>query len=105
MGRLAYLKNVSTLELDRSRCKGCGTCTQVCPHGVLSLVDGAIAIGELDHCMECGACALNCKHEALTVSSGVGCAAAIIKGAVTGTEPTCGCSADGSADAGPDSCC
>jgi NAD-dependent dihydropyrimidine dehydrogenase PreA subunit len=105
MERLAYLKNVSSLALDATRCKGCGMCTQVCPHGVLSLENGKTAIGDLDSCMECGACALNCRRQALTVSAGVGCAAAIIKGAIKGTEPACGCSADGAGGSGPDSCC
>jgi hypothetical protein len=42
--------------------------------------------------MECGACQLNCPVEAIKVESGVGCAAAMIKAALTGSkEATCGC--------------
>jgi hypothetical protein len=41
--------------------------------------------------MECGACARNCAAGALTVKAGVGCAAAVISGAIRGGEPTCGC--------------
>ena len=33
----------------------------------------------------------NCASEAISVQAGVGCVAAILKGAITGTEPNCGC--------------
>ena len=45
----------------------------------------------------CGACAKNCLSDAITVNAGVGCVAAIIKGARTGLEPVW--------DSGPESCC
>lgn len=90
-----YLRNVVTLVLDESKCAGCGMCTDVCPHGVLKPAGKKVAIGDRDGCMECGACALNCPVGAITVNAGVGCAYALIKGALTGTEPTCGCSSSG----------
>jgi len=91
MFRLRYLKNVSTLKLDSEKCIGCKKCTQVCPHAVFDVVDRKSRIIDQDACMECGACAINCESAALTVESGVGCAAAIIQGALTGTEPNCDC--------------
>ena len=43
-------------------------------------------------CMECGACQRNCPAGAITVESGVGCAAAMFRAALTGKkEATCGC--------------
>jgi hypothetical protein len=45
--------------------------------------------------MECGACARNCPARAITVSAGVGCAAAIIKGKLSGTAPSCDCGSGG----------
>ena len=87
-----YLKGVATLELDQAKCTGCGMCTKACPHHVLSVSDGKVKIIDKDSCMECGACALNCPFSALSVKPGVGCAAAIIKGLLTGSEPNCGCS-------------
>lgn len=84
-----------TLQLDDSACVGCGLCEAVCPHGVLALVDGKARLLDRDLCMECGACARNCPAGALSVHAGVGCAAAIIKGWLTRSEPTCGCSGSG----------
>jgi NAD-dependent dihydropyrimidine dehydrogenase PreA subunit len=87
-----YLKNVVTLKLIQEKCIGCGMCLDVCPHGVFELKDGKAQISDKDFCMECGACAKNCPCLAIEVTSGIGCAQAIIVGKLTGTEPHCGCS-------------
>ena len=91
MPRLKYLPNVATLKLDVETCTGCGMCETVCPHGVFIVENGKARITDLDACMECGACAMNCPVEAIAVQPGVGCATGVIKGALRGTEPTCGC--------------
>ena len=99
MPQLKYLTDVVTLELDVHTCIGCGMCTDVCPQGVFEVSRQKASILDRDACMECGACARNCPVEAISVRAGVGCAAAIIRGAIRGTEPACGCS-----DESPDSC-
>lgn len=93
---LRYLKNVTTLQLDQSKCIGCGVCEKVCPHGVFTLKDNQAQVVDGDACIECGGCALNCPAEALQVQAGVGCASAIIKGWLSGSEPNCDCSNDSS---------
>ena len=90
--RFRYLSGVTTLRLDESKCNGCGMCREVCPHGVFTKEEGRAQIDDLDACMECGACESNCPEQAIEVHSGVGCVTAIIKGALSGTEPDCGCS-------------
>ncbi len=95
---LRYLQNVTTLAMDDSKCNGCGTCITVCPQEVLALENRKARIQDRDACMECGACSRNCPRGALTVQSGVGCLEAILRGALTGTEPNCDC-------AGGSSCC
>ena len=86
-----HLKDVSTLRLLSDKCIGCGMCANVCPHRVFEVSDKKAIITN-DSCIECGACALNCPANAIEVKAGVGCASAIIKGWLTGSEPTCGCS-------------
>ncbi len=93
---MKYLKGVSTLKLDTAKCTGCGMCLKVCPHAVFILENRRAVITDADLCMECGACAGNCPVEALSVTKGVGCAQAVIKGFLNGTEPDCGCGDDSS---------
>ena len=93
-----YLQNVVTLKFEAEKCTGCGMCVSVCPHGVFKLDNGKAKIIDLGSCMECGACAKNCAFAAISVSPGVGCAAAIIKGMLTRSEPSCDCS-------GGEDCC
>jgi len=88
--RVRYIPDVVTLELAEDACTGCGSCVQVCPHGVFEVRAGRAWIVERDACMECGACVRNCAFGALSVDAGVGCAAGIIAGWLRGTEPTCG---------------
>lgn len=92
-----YLHNVAKLEFFPEQCAGCGACVAVCPHRVWGLQDGLPRIKEKDACMECGACAKNCPTQAISVQAGVGCAAAIIWGWLTGNEPSC--------DGGGGECC
>ena len=91
MGRLIYLSDVVTLNLDREKCVGCGICLVVCPHEVLSMNNGNAIIQNRDQCMECGACSRNCPSEAVTVQAGVGCAAAVINAALGRNSSSCCC--------------
>ncbi len=94
MKSLSYFKK-NTLLLDEEKCIGCGRCFEVCPHAVFSIKNKKARIINKGYCMECGACQKNCPVEAVNVNAGVGCAAAVIQGILTGSEPVCGCSADG----------
>lgn len=86
------------LKVDEKSCTGCGRCVEVCPHGVFTLKSAASALrararAEIVNaraCMECGACKKNCPARAIEVSSGVGCAAAIIGSMFRKRAPQCG---------------
>jgi NAD-dependent dihydropyrimidine dehydrogenase PreA subunit len=87
----AYLDN--TLVYKPELCNGCGLCVDVCPHAVFELDDRKAVLARPQACMECGACRLNCVKDAIAVESGVGCASAMIRAALTGQkEASCGCS-------------
>ncbi len=96
MVEFRYLPGVVTLELDAGKCNSCGICLLVCPHTVFAVESKSVRVVDRDACMECGACAMNCPEEALTVRAGVGCAYAVLTGALRGTEPTCDCTMDSS---------
>jgi NAD-dependent dihydropyrimidine dehydrogenase PreA subunit len=90
---MKYLAGATTLGYAEEKCTGCGRCVEVCPHGVFAMreTEKRAIITDRDRCMECGACQRNCDFGAISVNAGVGCAAAIITGLLTGTEPSCGC--------------
>jgi NAD-dependent dihydropyrimidine dehydrogenase PreA subunit len=98
---MKYLKNVVTLKLYEEKCTGCRRCIEVCPRGVILMFGGKAEISDIDLCIECGACESNCEFNAVEVRRGVGCAAAIIGGMLSGGEPECGCSCSESRS----SCC
>ena len=87
---MRYFSSHLTLAFDADTCVGCGLCAKVCPHGVFQMSGKCAAMVDRDACMECGACALNCPVDAIQVTSGVGCAEAIINGLLTGKETCCG---------------
>jgi len=94
MGKLVYLRDVVSLELDSGKCTGCGLCGIVCPHEVFEFPEKKAHIRDRDSCMECGACAKNCPEEAIFVKTGVGCATAVINSMLGRKISGCDCTLD-----------
>ncbi len=88
---MRYILNGQSLVLDAERCNGCGRCEEVCPHGVFAVVARKAQILDREACMECGACRMNCVTGAISVSSGVGCAAALISAMRRGDSSNAAC--------------
>ena len=87
---MQYLLGGETLVLDQAICNGCGRCQDVCPHAVLTVANRKAMVAHRGNCMQCGACRMNCPVGAIEVSTGVGCAAAII-GAMRRRDGDAGC--------------
>jgi NAD-dependent dihydropyrimidine dehydrogenase PreA subunit len=66
-------------------------CEEVRPHVIFAVAGGKARILDRDDSMECGACVMNCPTKAISVTPGVGCAAAIMSGWISGSKPSCGC--------------
>ena len=82
---------VNTLRYSPELCIGCEMCWIVCPHAVFAPNNRIAQLVRPEACMECGACQINCPTGAIKVDSGVGCAAAMIRAALTGKkEASCG---------------
>jgi NAD-dependent dihydropyrimidine dehydrogenase PreA subunit len=90
---MQYLLSGDSLVLNESRCNGCGRCEEVCPHAVFSVVRRKATVVHRTNCMQCGACRMNCPVGAIEVSTGVGCAAAIVSSIRRGdpTDVRCDC--------------
>ncbi|HIE04100.1 MAG TPA: 4Fe-4S dicluster domain-containing protein [Candidatus Latescibacteria bacterium] len=58
------------LQVDGSRCKGCGLCVEFCPAGVLELSDEGyprVRIVGLERCTGCFNCVTMCPDVAISV--------------------------------------
>ncbi|MDD5225324.1 MAG: 4Fe-4S binding protein [bacterium] len=49
-------------------CTGCGACRDICPVGIIEMVEGKPRIGE--SCLGCGLCAHHCPPKAIEIVSG-----------------------------------
>jgi NAD-dependent dihydropyrimidine dehydrogenase PreA subunit len=104
---MASVAVVNTLQYNPELCSGCTMCEAVCPHGVFVMNGRVAQLIRYEACMECGACQYNCPSGAIAVDSGVGCAAAMIRAALTGKKASCGgetASSSCSADEGQSDC-
>ena len=57
---------MALLDLDKSRCIGCGACVAECPVDALDLVDGLVVINH-EKCIRCGKCVRVCPTNALNL--------------------------------------
>jgi NAD-dependent dihydropyrimidine dehydrogenase PreA subunit len=70
-GSLFSEKDLGEIALDRDKCKGCGTCREICPVGVYGDLDPdkKTTFSDRDACFACGACVKQCPEGALRLGS------------------------------------
>ena len=62
-GKLAQHRTVN-IEIDLTKCNGCGTCKNVCPNNLPEIVNGKASITS-DICMRCPICRSECPTNAI----------------------------------------
>jgi uncharacterized Fe-S center protein len=62
-GKLLQHRTVN-LEIDQTKCSGCGTCKNVCPNNLPEIIKGKAAITS-DLCMRCPICKSECPTNAI----------------------------------------
>lgn len=58
---------VRPVEIDTSRCNGCGICVKLCPTNVFEMQDGKAVAPRDDACIGCDLCAAECQPRAIVV--------------------------------------
>ncbi len=71
MPGLRYLPDVTTLQLDREACTGCGTCVEWCPTDAIILNEEGVAQRDENACFGCGVCTRFCPEEAISLKEGL----------------------------------
>ena len=97
---MRYLANVVTLRFDPGKCTGCGRAGRSVPMACSCPRRSARASPTGTSASSAGRARATAGTARSACESGVGCASAIIAGALRGHEPTCGCGSGGST-----SCC
>jgi electron transfer flavoprotein alpha subunit len=54
------------ISVDKGKCTGCGTCREVCPFGLIDIIDDKANI-KIEGCTLCGACSDSCSFEAIRI--------------------------------------
>jgi Pyruvate/2-oxoacid:ferredoxin oxidoreductase delta subunit len=56
------------IEIDESRCSGCGQCVMDCAEGAIAIIDGKARLVSENYCDGLGACLSGCPEDALTIT-------------------------------------
>jgi glutamate synthase (NADPH/NADH) small chain len=78
-----YEQADAALIVNRSWCKACDLCVEVCPSGILALdVSGRITVSDISRCIFCGLCALRCPDYVFILERGGAPVSAIADGSL-----------------------
>ena len=56
------------IEMNSSKCIGCGLCVEECPTGIIGIADGKAFFTDIARCISCGHCAAICPASAIQSS-------------------------------------
>ena len=56
-----------TIQIDKSKCNGCGACAAACHEGAIEMIDGVAVLAKEDHCDGLGDCLPACPMGAITL--------------------------------------
>ncbi|MDR1849763.1 MAG: ferredoxin family protein [Zoogloeaceae bacterium] len=59
-----------SIEIDREKCVGCGSCVGICPGGLIRLDDEKACIPQPERCWGCASCVKECSEEAIALFLG-----------------------------------
>jgi ferredoxin len=68
MPKRGIIMNRKIVNIDESKCNGCGQCIPKCVEGALQIVDGKARLVKDTYCDGLGACLGQCPQGAITVS-------------------------------------
>jgi len=54
-------------KIDKSKCVGCGTCNNFCPHQAIEFDEDGKASVNQEKCRHCGLCFEACPYDAVKV--------------------------------------
>ncbi len=57
------------IQIDESKCDGCGECMDICPSAVFDIVDEKCVATNIDECVECCSCVEICQSDAIEVDA------------------------------------
>jgi NAD-dependent dihydropyrimidine dehydrogenase PreA subunit len=56
---------VSSIEVDRERCSGCGVCVEMCPLDLIRFGTDGVPYLKYDECWYCDVCVQECPEGAI----------------------------------------
>ena len=63
---------MTTLNIDKTKCKKCNKCTYVCPLNILIKIESSspeVDATRLEQCLECGHCVAICENQAISINN------------------------------------
>jgi len=64
---VAVVRYLVDFHLIEDLCTHCGKCAEVCPRGIIEIVNGVPRVKNVDECIACKQCVVNCPSKAIEI--------------------------------------